>query len=107
MAKYKILTLEQKEEVIRFAEKHNIMQAAKHYHLPYGTVHLWSMRVRKAKKTDKHPLARRYLINEEKRAFIQALHAKYPNATLAQIKEMAAPKFSISRTKIWHLLTGR
>ena len=48
-----------------------------------------------------------YLINEEKRAFIQALHAKYPNATLAQIKEMAAPKFSISRTKIWHLLTGR
>ena len=107
MAKYTILTIEQKKRIVHFAQKHGMMQASKHYHLPYSTVYVWTMRVKKAKKADKNPLARRYLINEEKRAFIRKLHANYPEATLAQIKELAAPKFSISKTKIWHILTGR
>ena len=108
MNKYRILTLSEKEELMEYCETHTLCEAAKKYKVPATTIAYWKARVRKAKASDAHPLARRYKIRPETIALVKELHKKYPNRTLEQLKkEVTKKRQSISITRIWHIITGR
>ena len=106
--KYKILTLSEKEQLIEYYNKHGYKETYKKYQVPRATIAYWQERIKKAKASDKHPLARRYLIRPETIALVKELHKKYPNRTLRELKEEVTQKRqSISITRLWHIISGR
>ena len=103
--KYRIFTLKEKEELMEFYKQHGYKETYKKYKVPHGTIVYWQSRIKKAKPSDPHPLARRYLIRPETVAFVQELHKKYPTYTLEQMKKEVTKKCqSISITKLWHII---
>ena len=108
MRKYKILTLSEKEELLEYYKQHSYKETFKKYKVPLATIAYWRARIKKAKASDKHPLARRYLIRPETIALVKELHKKYPTRTLEQLKkEVSQKRQSISVTRIWHIIKGR
>lgn len=106
--KYKILTLSEKEELIEYCKHHTIRETSKEYKVSATTIAYWKSRVKKAKPSDPHPLARRYLIRPETVALAKELRKKYPTRTLSQLQEEITKRTqSISLTKLWHIITGR
>ncbi len=106
--KYKILTLNKKEELIEYYKQHGYEATFKKYQVPLATIMYWKARIKAAKPSDPHPLARRYLIRPETIALVKELHKKYPARTLREIQEEVTKKRqSISITRIWHIISGR
>ena len=106
--KYKILTLSEKEELMKYYEQHGYKETAKKYRIPRATIVYWQTRIKTAKTSDAHPLARRYLIRPETIALVKELHKKYPTRTLKQISEEVTKKSQhISITRTWHIISGR
>ncbi len=105
MRKYKIFTLKEKEEIMACYKQHGYKETFKRYKVGYNTIVYWKTRIKDAKPSDPHPLARRYLIRPKTVAFVQKLHKKYPTRTLEQLKkEVTAKCQSISITKLWHII---
>lgn len=105
--KYKILTLSEKEELMKYYEQHGYKETCKKYHIPVATISYWKARIREAKPSDPHPLARRYLIRPETIALVKEIHKKDPNRTLRLIQEEVTKKSqSISITRLWHIIKG-
>ncbi len=108
MHKYKILTLSEKEELLEYYKQHGYKETFKKYKVPFATIAYWQSRIKAAKPSDPHPLARRYLIRPETIALVKELHKKYPNRTLKQIKqEVTRKRQSISITRIWHIIKDK
>ena len=106
--KYNILTLSQKEEVMEFFKQHGYKETMKKYQIPLATIVYWQSRIKEAKASDPHPLARRYLIRPETIALVKEIHKKYPTRTLKQISEEVTKKCQhISITRAWHIISGR
>ena len=106
--KYKILTLNEKEKLMEFYKQHGYEETFKKYQIPLATIVYWRARIKAAKPSDPHPLARRYLIRPETVALVKELHKKYPSHTLEQLKKEVAKKGqSISITRIWHIIKGK
>ena len=106
--KYKILTLNKKEELIEYYKQHGYEATFKKYQVPLATIMYWKARIKAAKPSDPHPLARRYLVRPEIVAYIKEVHKKHPANTLRQIQEEVAKKYQVvSLTRIWHAITGR
>lgn len=106
--KYRILTLKEKEELMEYCKRHGYKETCKKYKVPFATVVAWKARIKAAKPSDPHPLARRYLIRPETIALVKELHKKYPNYTLQQISEEVTKKCQhISLTRTWHVISGR
>ena len=106
--KYKILTLSEKEEVMKYYKQYGYKETAKKYQIPVATIIYWQERIKEAKASDAHPLARRYLIRPETIALVKKLHKKYPTRTLRQISEEVTKKCQhISITRTWHIISGR
>ena len=108
MHKYRILTLNEKEELIEYYKKHGYKETFKKYKISRATIAFWQSRIKSAKPSDPHPLARRYLIRPETIALVKELHKKYPNYTLERLKKEVTKKCqSISITRIWHIIKSR
>lgn len=108
MHKYRILTLSEKEELMKYCNQYGSKEASKKYKVPIATIAYWQARVKSAKSSDAHPLARRYLVRPEIVAYIKELRKKHPANTLRQIQEEVAKKYQVvSLTRIWHAITGR
>ncbi len=108
MYKYKILTLSEKEELIEYYNKHGYKETFKKYQVPLATIAYWKARIKSAKPSDRHPLARRYLIRPETIALVKELHKKYPDYTLEKLKkEVSKKRQSISITRVWHIIKGK
>ena len=106
--KYRILTLSEKEELIEYCKRHGYEDTVKKYRVSLSTIAYWQSRIKAAKPSDPHPLARRYLIRPETIALVKELHKKYPNRTLRDLKEEVTKKRqSISITRLWHIISGR
>ena len=106
--KYKIFTLSEKEELMKYYKQHGYKETFKKYKIPLATVAYWQARIKEAKPSDPHPLARRYLIRPETIALVKDLHKKYPKRTLRELKEEVTKKRqSISITRLWHIISGR
>ena len=108
MHKYKILTLSEKEKLIEFYKQHGYEETFKKYQVPRATIAYWRARIKAAKPSEPHPLARRYLIRPETIALVKELHKKYPSYTLEQLKkEVTKKRQSISVTRIWHIIKNK
>ena len=108
MHKYKILKLSEKEELLEYYDQYGYEKTFKKYGVPLSTIAYWKARIKAAKPSDPHPLARRYLIRPETIALVKELHKKYPTHTLRQIQEEVTKKCqSISITRLWHIIKGR
>ena len=108
MSKYAIKTLSEKEAIMEYYNQNGWQATEKKYHVSRGTFAHWLARVKHAGKSESHPLARRYLIRPETVAFVKQLYKKNPGMSLAQIREETCSKRQkISRTTIWHIITGR
>ena len=111
MSKYSIYTVKEKEEIIKFYQANNWKETAKRWKFSRSTLVHWLKRIQVGKKVDMGKLVRKIkkrTIRPETVAFVKALHAKKPNLSLEQIrKETIAKKQKISKTTVWHILTGR
>ncbi len=108
MYKYKILTLSQKEELMKYYDKHGWKETFKKYQIPRASFAHWQARIREADPSDPHPLARRYKIRPETIALVKEMHKKQPTLSLEQIRqEVTKKRQSISKTTIWHIIKGR
>lgn len=108
MNKYTIRTTNEKEEIMKCYHDHGWQAVEKKYHVSRGTFAHWLARVKNAKKTDAHPLARRYLIRPETVDFVKQMHKKQPEVSLATIvAQTTKKKQKISRTTVWHIINGR
>ena len=67
----------------------------------------WQERVKTASPTDKHPLARRYLIRPETVALVKKMNKEHPEYSLDEIRVEVSKQQRISRTTVWHILAGR
>ena len=107
MSKYRILKLSEKEELLKYYKQYGYAETFKKYKVPLATIMYWKARIKSAKPSDPHPLARRYLIRPETIALVKKLHKKYPNRTLQQLREEVTKKSqSISITRLWHIIKG-
>ncbi|MBO7237795.1 MAG: helix-turn-helix domain-containing protein [Elusimicrobiaceae bacterium] len=107
--KYNIRTLDQKEAIWKYYQKHGWKATAKKYKLSYQTFVHWRARIKSAGSSDRHPLARSpktRTIKKETAALVMRLHSTRPNLSIAEIREIVWPKQHISRTTIWHILQG-
>ena len=107
--KYNIRTLDQKEAIWKYYQKHGWKATAKKYKLSYQTFVHWRARIKAAGSSDRHPLARSpktRTIKKETAALVMRLHSTRPNLSIAEIREIVWPKQHISRTTIWHILQG-
>jgi len=108
MRKYRILKLNEKEELLEYYKQHGYEETFKKYKVPLATIVYWQARIKAAKASDPHPLARRYLIRPETIALVKELRKKHPAYTLQRLKEEVTKKRqSISITRIWHIIKGR
>jgi len=107
MNKYTIRTTSEKEAIVKYYREHGWQAVVDKYHVSRGTFAHWLARIKNAKKTDAHPLARRYLIRPETVAYVKQLHKKQPGVSLSVLLEQARKKQKISRTTIWHIINGR
>ena len=108
MHKYQILTVKKKEEIVKYCNRYGYKETCKKYNVSLSTVVSWKARIKAAKPSDPHPLARRYLIRPETIAMVKELHKKYPTRTLRQISEEVTKKCQhISITRAWHAIKGR
>ncbi|WP_428075483.1 hypothetical protein [Candidatus Avelusimicrobium luingense] len=108
MSKYTIRTTSEKEEIMKYYRDHGWKAVDEKYHVSRGSFAHWLARIKNAKKTDAHPLARRYLIRPETVEFVKQVHKKNPGISLAGIVEQTTKKRQkISRTTVWHIITGR
>jgi len=105
MRKYKIITLDKKEEVMRYYKKHGYKKTINKYKVSLSTLIYWKARIKAASPADSHPLARRYLIRPETVSFVKELHKKNPSYTLRRLQQEVSKKCqSISTTRIWHII---
>ncbi len=108
MRKYKILKLNEKEELLKYYKQHGYKETFKKYQVSLATISYWLARIKSAKKSDPHPLARRYLIRPETVALVKELRKKHPEYTLERIREEVSKKRqSISLTRVWHAIKDR
>lgn len=108
MAKYNIRTIKEKEAIWKYYQKHGWKAlSAKYPSLSRSTLSNWKSRITSAKPSDVHPLARRYHIGPEIRALLKQLYKENPGISLQQLQEKAAHKQLVSKTAIWHIVTGR
>ena len=106
MAKYNIRTLSEKEAILSYYQRHGWQATLKKYDVSRASLVNWQLRAKAAKASDKHPLARHYMVRPETVAFVKQLHKKHPNMSLSQLMEKARQKQSISRTTVWKIITG-
>ena len=107
---YIILTVKQKLEVLAFQKKNGWKATDKKYGIPRTSIIHWRTKMKKGSVNGKHPLERkdkRHTIRQETEDLVKKIHKKYPHLSLAQIRERVLPTQKISRTKIWHVITGR
>ena len=108
MTKYKIFTLSEKEALIKYYQQHGWKETFKKYKVSRSSLVYWLTRIKNAKPSDPHPLARRYKIRPETVALVKELHKKQPTLSLEEIKqEVTKKRQSISQTTIWHIIKGR
>ena len=108
MTKYKIFTLKEKEELMKYYQQHGWKETYKKYKVSRASLAHWQARVKEAKPSDPHPLARRYKIRQETVTLVRELHKKQPTLSLEEIKqEVTKKRQSISRTTIWHIIKER
>ena len=110
MATYNIKTLKEKIEIMKFLDHHTWKETMQKYDLPRATLVHWRKLMAAGGKNGKHPLERkdkRHTIREETVAVVKKIHKEHPTWSLSQIKKKASKTQSISRTTIWHILTGR
>jgi len=107
MAKYNIRTVKEKEAIWKYYQKHGWKKMHEKYGVSRSLMYVWKDRIENAKSTDKHPLARRYLVGPDKVAYVKQMSKENPTLSLEQLRQKILPKFKISKTSIWHILTGR
>ncbi|MBR3632317.1 MAG: hypothetical protein IKN49_04605 [Elusimicrobiaceae bacterium] len=107
MAKYNIRTLKEKEAIWKFYQKHGWKSLCEKYSISRSTLSNWKLRITSAKPSDEHPLARRYHVGPEIRALFKQLYKDNPGISLQELQEKAAHKQLVSKTAIWHIVTGR
>ncbi len=107
MAKYNIRTLEEKEAIWAFYQKHGFKKMYEKYGVSRSLMSVWRERIETADASNKHPLARRYLVGPSKIAYVKQMRKENPSLSLEQLRQKILPKFKISKTSIWHILTGR
>ncbi len=107
MTKYNIRTLEEKEAIWKYYQKHGWKKMNEKYGVSRSLMAVWKSRVVNATSSDKHPLARHYLVGPDKIAYVKQMHKENPTLSLEQLRQKILPKFKISKTSIWHILTGR
>ena len=107
MSKYHIRTLQEKEAIVSHYKQHGWQATAEKYHLSRATFSHWQARLKTAKASDLHPLARRRLIRPETVALVKQIYQKEPGLSLSQIQQKVSKKQSISKTTIWHIIQGR
>ena len=107
---YIILTVKEKLDVLAFQKKHGWKATDEKYGIPRTSIIHWRNKLKKGSVNGKHPLERkdkRHTIRQETEDLVKKIHQKYPHLSLAQIRERVLPTQKISRTKIWHVITGR
>lgn len=107
MSKYNIRTTKEKEAVWEYFQKHGWKKANEKYGVSRSLMSVWGLRIKNADPSDPHPLARRYLVGPDKVAYIKQLRQEYPTLSLEKLREKALSKYKISKTSIWHILSGR
>ena len=110
MAKYKIRTVQEKEEIFKYYQAHSWKETAKKYRLSYATFVVWKRLVRNSKEPLSVALARkpkRHTVRESTVALVKKLHQQDPTLSLEQIRKLASRKQKISRTTVWHIVRGR
>lgn len=107
---YIILTVKEKLAILAFQKKNGWKATDEKYGIPRGSIIHWRNQMKKGSVNGKHPLERkdkRHTIRQETEDLVKKIHKEKPHLSLAQIRELVLPTQKISRTKIWHVITGR
>ena len=107
MAKYNIRTVKEKEAIWKYYQKHGYKKTHEKYNISRSLLTVWRERIESASPSDKSPLARHYLVGPDKIAYVKQMSKENPTISLEQLRQKILPKFKISKTSIWHILTGR
>ncbi len=106
MAKYNIRTIAEKEAIWKYYQKHGWKKMNEKYGVSRSLIAVWKGRIETA-VPGQNPLARRYLVGPDKIAYVKQMRKENPTLSLEQLRQKILPKFKISKTSIWHILTGR
>ncbi len=110
MGTYNIRTIEEKKKIIKYCQKHGKKETSRKLGVSYVSLSRWLSRVEKGEAPLEELLARkpkRHTVKKEAVALVQKLHAKDPSLSLAELKKRVSHIQDISRTTIWHAITGR
>lgn len=110
MRKHQTYTIKEKVAVYRHYQKHGWAATAKKYAVPYPTFVFWKQKVKQGKGSLAQSLARkpkRHTVREETVALVKKLHKLHPELSLEVIRKQASQTQRISRTTVWHIVTGR
>lgn len=110
MGTYNIKTIKEKKRIIEYCQKHGKRAAAQKFDVAYVSLLRWLSRVKKGGAPLEELLARkpkRHTVKEEAVALVRKLHAQDPSLSLAELKRRVSHIQDISRTTIWHAITGR
>lgn len=104
MAKYNIKTVAQKEAILKYYWQHGWKPTGKKYNIPRGSVMNWEKQLKTEGSLERRP--KTHTVRQETVTYVRQLHKKYPDATIAEVRDMACKKQKISRTTVWLILTG-
>ena len=110
MGTYNIRTVAEKKKIIQYCQKHGKRETARKMDVSYVSLSRWLSQVEKGGASLEELLARkpkRHTVKKEAVAFVKKLYAKDPTLSLAELKERVSHIQNISRTTIWHAITGR
>lgn len=110
MGTYNIRTVKEKKNIVEYCQKHGRRVTARKFDVSYVSLSRWLRLVEKGGAPIEKLLARkpkRHTVKEEAVVFVKKLHAKDPSLSLAELKRRVAHIQDISRTTIWHAITGR
>lgn len=105
-----IKTVKEKKAIVEYCQKHSKAAASRKYNVSYGSILRWVKMASKGGAPVEELLARkpkRHTVKDEAIVFVKKLHAKHPTMPLSELKERVSHIQKISRTTIWHAITGR
>ena len=110
MGTYNIRTITEKKSILEYYHKHGKKATLRKFDVSYASLSQWLKLVAKGGGPVEKLLARkpkRHTVKDEAVVFVKKLHAKEPALSLSQLKKRVSHIQDISKTTIWHAITGR
>lgn len=110
MGTYNIKTVKEKKAIVEYCQKHSKKEASRKFGVAYVSISRWVSLGEKGGAPLEQLLARkpkRHTVKEEAVVLVKKLHAKDPTLSLSELKKRVSHIQNISRSTIWHAITGR